>query len=101
MIEVDLDFIIKGIESQGATCIVKPRRASLKLSKNGIIHIGKAITFIHNDKAKGEFTLFVGDRQYKRFHNLRRDWNDWSLPQVFWFIESGNILKITGDGMYI
>lgn len=26
MIDVDLDFIIKGIESQGATCIVKPRR---------------------------------------------------------------------------
>lgn len=101
MIDVDLDFIIKSIESQGATCIVKPRRASLKLSKNGIIHIGKAITFIHNNKAKGEFTLFVADNESSKFHTLRRDWNDWDLPQVFWFIESGNILKITGDGMYI
>ena len=101
MIDVDLDFIIKGIESQGATCIVKPRRAHLKLSKNGIIHTGKVITFIHNNKTKDEFKLFVGDREYNKFHNLRRDWNDWSLPQVFWFIEPGNTLKIIGDGMYI
>lgn len=101
MIDVDLDFIIKGIESQGATCIVKPRRASLKLSKNGIIHVGKAITFIHNNKAKGEFTLFVADNESSKFHTLRRDWNDWDLPRVFWFIENGNILKITGEGMYI
>ena len=87
MIDVDLDFIIKGIESQGATCIVKPRRASLKLSKNGIIHIGKAITFIHNNKAKGEFTLLVGDRVSNSFHHLARAWNDGDLPRVFWFIE--------------
>lgn len=101
MIEVDLDFIIKGIESQGATCIVKPRSASLKISKNGIIHIGKAITFLHNKKSKGEFTLFVGYRESKSFHNLPRVWNDGDLPRVFWFIEPGNILRITGDGMYI
>jgi len=101
MIDVDLDFIIKGIESQGATCIVKPRSASLKLRENGIIHIGKAISFIHNKKSKGEFTLFVGNRESKRFHHLARAWNNGNLPRVFWFIEPGNILRLTGDGMYI
>lgn len=101
MIDVDLDFIIKGIESQGATCIVKPRHAYLKLHKNDYSHFGRAITFIHNNKSKGKFTLFVSYKESNPFHTLRRDWNDWDLPKVFWFIEPGNTLKIIGDGMYI
>ena len=101
MIEVDLDFIIKGIESQGVSCIVKPRNAYLKLHKNDYSHFGKAITFLHNNRTKEEFTLFVSYKESNLFHTLRRDWNDWDLPQVFWFIEPGNILTILEKGMYI
>lgn len=101
MIDVDLDFIIKGIESQGATCIVKPRNASLRFRKNNITYYGRVITFVHNTGTKEDFNLFVSYKEHKKFHNLNRAWNDGGLPQVFWFVEKGNILKIIGDGMYI
>lgn len=101
MIEVDLDFIIKGIESQGATCIVNPRRASLRLGKNGKTHMGRVISFMHNNKTRGEFNLFVSYKESNSFHNLRRNWNNGKLPYVFWFVEPGNVLNIIGDGMYI
>lgn len=38
MIDVDLDFIIKGIENQGATCTIKPRNASLRFKNNDLTH---------------------------------------------------------------
>lgn len=43
MIDVDLDFIIKGIESQGATCITKPRNARLQLKKVTFITMVKLL----------------------------------------------------------
>lgn len=100
MIEVDLDFIIKGIESQGATCIVKSRKAILQKEKSGICHSGTAITFIHKGGSKEEFTLFVANKESKKFHCLRRNWNNGKLPQVFWFVERDNILSYV-YGMYV
>lgn len=101
MIDVDLDFIIKGIESQGATCTVKPRNASLRFKNNDLTHYGKVISFVHNTGAKEDFNLFVSYKEHKKFHNLSRIWNKGKLPQVFWFVGKGNTLKIIGDGMYI
>ena len=99
MIDVDLDFIIKGIESQGATCITEPRNARLQMRKGDFYHNGKAFTFI-SEYDKKEFTLFVANEESQKFHCLTRTWNMGNLPQVFWFIEGDNILSYI-EGMCI
>lgn len=87
MIEVDLDFIIKGIESQGAMCIVKPRKDTFQKRKSGTCHSGTAITFRHNNRNNQEFTLFIANKESETFHKLVRPWNEGNLPYVFWFVK--------------
>lgn len=78
----------------------KTKKCSSPTEKGDFYHNGKAFTFIHKGGFIEEFTLFVANKESQKFHCLTRPWNRGNLPQVFWFIESDNILSYI-DGMYV